>query len=149
MSREHYQEACGSVQAATAPCLCSIYTKSGCGSVAHALRGFTELNSRATVMSIEGISACDLISREAMLQALADAEGGSQALPFVSMFYGAPSEYLLEDSAGSAHHQTGGKAASSNDAIVVFPGPTLRCCTREKSCWHSWTILTQSPCQSA
>ena len=54
-------------------------------------------------MSIDGISAHDLVTRESMLQALTDVEGGDQASPFVSMFYGAPSQYLWEDSASRVH----------------------------------------------
>ena len=71
-------------------------------------QGLTELNPRATVMSIDGISAYDLVSRESMLQALADVEAGSQALPFVSMFYGATVPVFVGGfSRQSAHHQTG------------------------------------------
>ena len=43
--------------------------------------------------SIDGISAYDLISREAMLQGFARVEGGRSALPFVRLFHGALSEY--------------------------------------------------------
>ena len=59
-------------------------------------RGLTEIDPRATVMSIDGISAFDLIS----LQGLMDLDGGSSALPFVALFYGTPSSYLWEDSCG-------------------------------------------------
>ena len=51
-------------------------------------------------MSIDEISAYDLISRRAMLSALARAEGGGQALPFVKLFYDAPSQYWWEDEMG-------------------------------------------------
>ena len=91
VARTMSQQLMESVQAATAPFQYAMSTKSGCECIAHALQGLTEPNRRATVMSIDGISAHDLVSRESMLQALADVEGGSQVLPFVSMFYGAPS----------------------------------------------------------
>ena len=49
--------------------------------IAHAFQGLTEMNVRATVMSIDGISAYDLVSRKAMLQGLNDLTVGSSALP--------------------------------------------------------------------
>ena len=112
------QQVMVSLQAATAPFQYAMSTKSGC--IAHAFEGLTELNPRATVMSIDGISAYDLISREAMLQALADVEGGSQALPFVSlsMFFGAPSQYLWEDSAGRVHTIKQGEGGEQGDAMM-------------------------------
>ena len=45
----------------------ALATKSGCESIAHALQGLSELNPRTTVTSIDGISAYDLISRQARL----------------------------------------------------------------------------------
>ena len=42
----------------------------------------------------DGISANDLISRQAMLQGLMNLDGGSSAFPFVALFYGTPSSYL-------------------------------------------------------
>ena len=106
------------VQAATTPFQYAMSTKSGCECIAHALQSLTELNPRATVVSIDGISAYDFVSRESMLQALADVEGGSQALPFVSMFYGAPSQYLWEDSAGRVHIIKQGEGGEQGDAMM-------------------------------
>ena len=67
------------------------------------MRGLTEINLRATITSIDGVSAYDLISREAMLEGLRRVEGGDQVVPFVRMFYGSPSEYLWEDATGVVH----------------------------------------------
>ena len=44
-----------------------------------------------------------LISRGAMMQGLMRVDGGSEAVPFVRMFYGSTSEYLWEDSHGVVH----------------------------------------------
>ena len=85
------QQLMEAVQVATSPFQCAMSTKSGC-----------EMDPRATVMSIDGISAYDLISRQAMMQGLRDVFGRSSALPFVSMFYGTESRYL-EDSDGGVH----------------------------------------------
>ena len=72
------------------------------------------MDPRATVMSIDGISAYDLISRRAMLQAL----DGSAAVPFVSMLYGTPSHYLWEDSLGRVHTITQGEGGEHGDAMM-------------------------------
>ena len=77
------------VQNASAPFQYALATKSGCESIAHALQGLTELNPRTTKTSIEGISAYDLISRQAMLERMKGIARGSE-LPFVSMFMGSP-----------------------------------------------------------
>ena len=59
------QQMMEAVQGATALFQCALATRAGCECVAHALQGITELNPRATVTSIDGISAFDLISRRA------------------------------------------------------------------------------------
>ena len=64
----------GIVAGATAPFQHALATRAGCECVAHALQGITELNPRATVTSIDGISAFDLISRRAMMQGLHDVD---------------------------------------------------------------------------
>ena len=58
------------VEAATAPCQCVFSSRAGSECVV--------LNPNSTVMSIDGISAYDQISR---------AHCGGEAIPFVRMFY--------------------------------------------------------------
>ena len=55
-------------------------------------------------MSLDGISAFDLISRKSMLEGLCRIPGGEQVLPFVRMFHGSPSVHLWEDDSGVVHH---------------------------------------------
>ena len=45
---------------------CAMSTRAGCECVAHALQGLTELDPNATVTSVDGISAFDMISRQSM-----------------------------------------------------------------------------------
>ena len=45
-------------------------------------------------------------------------DGGSAALPFVRMFYGAPSEYLWEDSGGATHRIPQGEGGQQGDALM-------------------------------
>ena len=59
--------------------------------MAHAIQSLTDLDSRATVLSTDGISAFDFISR---------VEGGDSVLPFVPQLYSEPSLYLCSDDCG-------------------------------------------------
>ena len=91
-------------------------TKSGCECIANALQGLTELDPRATVMSIDRISAYD--PSRAMLQALDDVARGSEGVPFVLLFYGTRSHYLWEDSLGRVHTITQGEGGEQGDAMM-------------------------------
>ena len=104
--------------AATSPHQYALSTRAGCECIAHALQGLTELDPRATVTSIDGVSAFDLISRGAMMTGLMRVEGGSAALPFVRMFYGALSEYFWEDSCGTVHTIPQGEGGEQGDALM-------------------------------
>ena len=64
--------------------------EAGCECVAHILQTFTNLDPQATIMSIDGVGAYDLTSRNAMLAGLLRMEGGDQILPSVRCFYGEP-----------------------------------------------------------
>ena len=125
VARTMSQQMMEEVQSATAPLQYAMSTGSGCECIAHAFQGLTEMNPRATVMSIDGISTYDLVSRKAMLQGRRDLAGGSSALPFVSMFYGALSSYLWEDSMGRVHTILQGEGGEQGDAMMVllfYPG---------------------------
>ena len=86
--------------------------------ISHVLQGLTELNPNATILSVDGMSAYDTISRRAMLQGLSNFEGGRSALPFVSMFYGSPSQYLWEDERGVTHTIHQGEGGEEGDAMM-------------------------------
>ena len=77
------QQISAAVGSATAPFQYAMSTRAGTECVAHALQALTELDPRATVVSIDGVSAFDLISRRSMLEALATVDGGPAVLPFV------------------------------------------------------------------
>ena len=94
------------------------------------------MNARATVMSIDGISAHDLVSRKAMLQGLKDLTAGRSALPFVSMFYGTPSSYLREDSTGRVHTILQGEGGEQGiDAFALLPWPAFSLGTCGNPSW--------------
>ena len=51
------------VEACTAPFQYALSTKAGCECIPHTLQALCELNPEATVISVDGISAFDLVSR--------------------------------------------------------------------------------------
>ena len=61
-----------------------------------------------------------------MSGALRDVAEGSQALPFVRLFYGQPSQYLWADDTGTVHHVDQGEGGVQGDALmpVVLIGTT-------------------------
>ena len=83
----------------------ALTTRSGCESIAHALQGLTDLDPEATVMSVDGVGAFDLISRASMMSALRNVPGCDDALPFVLQFYGQPSNFMWggRDGQGPRH----------------------------------------------
>ena len=70
VARTVAQQLCKAVEQATAPFQHALLTRAGCECVAHALQAVSDLNLEAKVVSIDGISAYDLISRRAMLSGL-------------------------------------------------------------------------------
>ena len=59
------------------------------------MQTLTDQDAEATVVSIDGVGAHDLISRQAMLEGLLRMESGDQILPFVRMFHGSPSTFFV------------------------------------------------------
>ena len=72
-------------EAVTAPLQCALSTKAGCECIAHILQTVTDVDKRATIASIDGIRAFDLIST---------------GPPFARCFCVSPSKYLWEDEMG-------------------------------------------------
>ena len=84
------------IERATSPFQYALSTIAGTECIAHAIQALTDLNLNATVLSIDGIGAFDMVSRQAMLQGLHTVVGGDTALPFVRQFYGSASTYLWD-----------------------------------------------------
>ena len=61
------------------------------------------MDSNATILSIDGVGAYDLISRRAMFQGVADLPNGDQLIPFIRQFYEEPSTFVWEDELGEVH----------------------------------------------
>ena len=106
------------VEAATVAHQCALSTRAGCECVAHSLQMMCETDPELTITSVDGVSAFDLISRRAMLEGLANVEGGPAALSFVHMFYGRPSTCLWEDVEGTVHTINQGEGGEQGDALM-------------------------------
>ena len=111
------------VEAATAPFQFALSTRAGSEFVAHALQFQTEADPEATITSVNGVSAFDLVSRRALLQGLASVGGGDAALPFVHQFYGRPSTYMWEDEEGTVRAVDQGEGGEQGDAMMPLSSP--------------------------
>ena len=86
---------------------------------AHAIQAMMDANPRCTVLSVDGIGAYDAISHRALLCGLVRHMEGGDSIPlFVLQFYGSPSSYLWEDSAGVVHEVWQGEGGEHGDALM-------------------------------
>ena len=76
------------------------------------------MDPNTTIISIDGISAYDQISRAVMLDGLMNVEGGGQAVSFARMFYGSPPSYLWDDSSGVTHTIPQGEGGEQGDPLM-------------------------------
>ena len=106
------------VEIATAPIQYALSTRVGCECIAHVIQTLTSIDEEATVVSIDGVGAFDLISRNAMLQALLEIDGGDQIMPFVRQLYGRPSTHLWEDEMGEVHEIAQGEGGEQGDPLM-------------------------------
>ena len=106
------------VEQHTSPFQFALSTRSGCECVAHIAQAMTDLDPTTTLLSVDGIGAFDLISREAMLQGLMEVDGGDAALPFVRQFYGSPSMYWWTDDMGVTHEIWQGEGGEQGDPLM-------------------------------
>ena len=106
------------VESATAPFQFALSTKAGGECVAHVAQALTDMDDNATLLSVDGIGAFDLVSRGAMMSGLLEVEGGASALPFVRQFYGSPSTYLWDDDDGVTHEIAQGEGGEQVDALM-------------------------------
>ena len=106
------------VEQATSPFQYALSAKAGSECVAHVLQTLTDVDPNATVVSIDGVGAFDLISRNSMMRGLRRMEDGDQVLPFVRCFYGSPSTYLWEDELGTIEDIAQGEGGEQGDPLM-------------------------------
>ena len=105
-------------ETATKPFQYALSTRAGCESIGHIVQSATDNDARATVLSIDGVSAFDLISRRAMMTALHRMPDGDSILPFVLQFYGRPSTHLWEDENGTVREIQQGEGGEQGDPLM-------------------------------
>ena len=134
------------VEVASAPFQYALKTKAGCECVAHFLQTPTDLDPEATVMSLDGVGAHDLISRNAVLEGLLRMEEGDQILPFGEMFLRQPIHIFVgrRDGCHTEHSTRGGRGAkgSPHASVARIGDSTERClpCKRDRA-WESTCSL--------
>ena len=97
LARTIAQQVSKTVEEATAPFQHALKTRARTECVSHFLQTLTDLDGRARILSVDGVGAFDLISRNSMMEGLLHMEGGDQLLPYVRMFYSSPSTFLWAD----------------------------------------------------
>ena len=117
VARTLAQQFAKKVESATAPFQCALSTRAGCECVSHALQSLTDLDESATILSVDGVGAFDLVSRKAMLQGLLNMEGGDSLLPCARQFYGSPT-FLWEDEMGTVNHVQQGEGGEQGDPLM-------------------------------
>ena len=80
--------------AATKPFQYALATRAGFESIAHEVQVVTNMDPRATVLSIDGVGAFELVSRRVMMCAVQRMPEIKKILPFVLQFYGHSSTHL-------------------------------------------------------
>ena len=105
-------------EAATKPFQYALATRAGSESIAHAVQVVTDMDPRATVLSIDGVGDFDLISRRAMMCVVQRMPDGETILPFVLQFYGHPSTHLWEDEEGVVHEIPQGEGGEQGDPLM-------------------------------
>ena len=70
VARTMAQQLGPAIERATSPFEYALSTRAGTECIAHAIQALTDLDPTATVVSIDGISAFDVVSRRAMLEGL-------------------------------------------------------------------------------
>ena len=98
---------------ATAPYQNALETCAGCECV-------IDLDDNATVVSVDGVGAFDLILRNSMFSGLMGTREGEQLLPLAKLFHGDPSTCLREDEVGDVHHIHQGEGGEQGDALMLF-----------------------------
>ena len=101
---------------ATRPFQFALSTRAGTDSLAVMLRAATELDPEATIVSLDGRSAYDSVSRAAILGKLKDV--APQLLPFVRSLYARVSTYLWWDDDGCCHEIAQAEGVEQGDSLA-------------------------------
>ena len=101
---------------ATRPYQFALQARAGTDCLAAMLRAAVELDGRAVIVSLDGRSAYDTVSRAAFLTKVQEVV--PTLLPVVRAFYGRTSEYLWWDAEGRRHTIQQGDGCEQGDALA-------------------------------
>ena len=105
-------------QSACLPFQYGLGTRAGTEALSKVLRVATELDPRATVLSVDAVGAYDHVSRQAMQEGLRSRPELAPLLPFARQFYGSESRYIWVDDAGNNHIITQGEGGEQGDPLM-------------------------------
>ena len=105
------------VEKATAPFQFALKTRAGSECVSHILQTLTDLDARATILSVDGVGAFDLISRNSMMEGLLHMEGGDQLLPCEDVLQQSI-QIPEEDEVGTVHPIHLGEGGKQGDPLI-------------------------------
>ena len=106
----------GELDEATRPFQFALQTRAGTDSLAAMLRAAVELDPRATVVSLDGRSAYDTISRATILAKLRNTV--PSLLPFTRAMYARTSTYLWWDDEGRVHDIAQAEGVEQGDPLA-------------------------------
>ena len=86
--------------------------------MSHVLRTLAETDDNTTLLSVDGASAFDLISRKSMIKGLLDVPNGDKLLPFVRLLCGSSSTFLWEDELGTVNFVPQGEGGERGDPLM-------------------------------
>ena len=154
VSTDHCKDNHEIAEKATALFQYALRTRADCECLSHVLQTLTDLDSTATILSLDGVGGFDLVSRNAMLKGLLTMEGGDQVLPFVWLFYGDPSTFLWDNDLGRVHSVLQGEGGEQGDPLMPMlfslgqHAALMAVAAARGGTARSWTICTSSPVQT-
>ena len=107
----HFQRAC-------LPHQFGLSTRAGTEALTRVLRAATEIDPRATVLSVDAVGAFEHVARQAMLGALLRHPELHPLLPYARQFYGSPSSYSWVDERGRSHDIVQGEGGEQGDPLM-------------------------------
>ena len=105
------------VEKACAPFQFALSTRAGTDCVGHAIRAITDVNPRATVLSIDGIGAYDHVLKSAMLTELVEVPT-APGLGSFCLVYALPTRYAWEDEHGARREVVQHEGDEQGDALM-------------------------------
>ena len=112
------QEYASELQAACMPFQYGLSTRAGTEALVRLLRVATEMDPRATVLSIDAVGAFDHVSRRAMLAGLQQRPSLQPLLPYVRQFYASDSTYVWQDAQGNSHEVRQSEGGEQGDPLM-------------------------------